>query len=77
MTLRKLVDAARHENPEAQTRRRRQEAAYRFMFAIGGNLPGFEEASRALFAGDLTRLAGVIADWPADVRDHALRLASY
>jgi hypothetical protein len=77
VTLRKLVDAARHENPEAQARRRRQEAAYRFMFAIAGNLPGFEEASRALFAGDLARLAGVIADWPADVRDHALRLAPH
>jgi hypothetical protein len=75
-TLRRLVDAARHENPEAQASRRRQEAAYRFMFAIAGNLPGFEEASRALFAGDLARLAGVIADWPTDVRAHALTLAS-
>ncbi len=76
VTLRKLVDAARHDNPQAQVARRRQEAAHRFMLAIGGNLPGFEEASRALFAGDLPRLATLIADWPADVRDHALRLAT-
>ncbi len=77
VTLRKLVDAARHDNPQAQIARRRQEAAYRFMLAIGGNLPGFEEASRALFAGDLARLATLIADWPADVRDHALKLAAH
>jgi uncharacterized protein len=77
VTLRKLVEAARYDNPQAQAARRRQEAAYRFMLAIGGNLPGFEEAARALFAGDHARLAAVIADWPADVRDHALKLASH
>src|SRR5689334_7791843 len=50
-------------------------AAYRFMSAIGGDLPGFEEAARALYAGDAGRLRSLIAGWPRDVRDHALRLA--
>jgi uncharacterized protein len=70
VTLRKLVEAARHRDPDAQSVRARQEAAYRFMFGVGGNLPGFEEASRALFAWDLAKLADLITDWPADVRDY-------
>jgi hypothetical protein len=28
-----------------------------------------------LFAGDPTRFEKLIADWPADVRDHAAKLA--
>lgn len=76
VTLRKLVDAARRQDPEGQQARARQEAVYRFIHGVGGDLPGFEEASRALFAGDLERFATLIADWPADVRDYALRLTA-
>ena len=32
--------------------------------------------SRALFAGDADRFEQLIAEWPADVRDHAARLAA-
>ncbi|CPL70128.1 Uncharacterized protein conserved in bacteria [Bordetella pertussis] len=39
------------------------------------HLPGFEEAVRALYAGDAERLAAHMAGWPADVRAYALRLA--
>jgi len=42
---------------------------------MAGNLPQFEEASRALFADDRRRFAGLIADWPADIRDHIVKLA--
>ncbi|WP_155004213.1 DUF2239 family protein, partial [Bordetella pertussis] len=49
--------------------------AYTFMSAAAGNLPGFEEAVRALYAGDAERLAAHMAGWPADVRAYALRLA--
>ena len=52
-----------------------REAAYHFMSAIAGDLPNFEEASRALFAGDRQRLEVLTAHWPADIRDHVLRLA--
>ena len=51
------------------------DAAYRFMAAMAGDLPGFEEASRALFAGDEARLTAETAGWPADIRDHALRMS--
>jgi hypothetical protein len=45
------------------------------MVALAGNLAGFEEAARALFAADRERLATLVRDWPADVRAHVLRLA--
>lgn len=67
VTLRKLVEAAR--KTDAGAARARTDAAYRFMSTMAGNLPGFEEAARALFAGDRGRLAGLIAAWPADIAD--------
>jgi len=71
--LRRLVDQAR--NAPGGNARAAEAAAYRFMSAMAGNFPDFEEASRALFAGDLDRLAELIAGWPGDVRDYALKLA--
>jgi hypothetical protein len=41
------------------------------MHAIAGDFPRFEDASRALFAGEREAFARLIEDWPADVRDHA------
>jgi hypothetical protein len=75
VALRKLVDEARRANEGRDRARRAQEAVYRFMSAIGGNLPHFEEASRALFAGNRTGFEESIREWPEDVRDHLLRLA--
>ena len=70
VTLRRLVEAA--AKAEAGGSRERTEAAYRFMSALGGNLPGFEEASRALFANDRPRLAAILAGWPADIAAEAM-----
>src|SRR5580704_2962703 len=75
VAIRKLVEAARRANQEVDQRRQRQEAAYHFMSAMAGNLPNFEEASRALFAGDRERLSELVGSWPTDVRDHAVKLA--
>ena len=75
VALRKLVDEARRTSGDRDRIRAAQEAAYRFMSAMTGNLPGFEEAIRALFAYDRRRFAQLIADWPEDVRDFAVRLA--
>ena len=75
VALRKLVDEARKASEEPDRLRRVQEAAYRFMSAVGGNLPGFEEASRALFAKDHHGLATHCAEWPKDVCEHTLHLA--
>jgi len=76
VALRKLVDEARHANADKDAIRLAQEAAYRFMSAMGGNLPGFEEATRALFAGDEKNLRERISGWPADLSAYTLKLAS-
>ncbi|PPQ37043.1 hypothetical protein SAMN06265338_11543 [Rhodoblastus acidophilus] len=74
-SLRRLVDEARRRDGTRQQRRAAQEAAYHFMLAIAGNLPGYEEATRALFADDRRAVARHIADWPEDIRSHVLALA--
>jgi len=74
--LRRLVEEARRAAPGAERARELREAASRFMTAIAGDLPGYEEASRALFAKDAARFEHLVKAWPADVRDHAVRLAS-
>lgn len=75
VALRKLVDQARRESGDRDRVREAQESAYRFLSAVAGNLPGFEEATRALFAFDRRRFGELIAEWPEDVRDYAVRLA--
>jgi len=75
VALRKLVEDARRSSADKDRARQIQEATYRFMSAMAGDLPGFEEAARALFAGDPHRLGDLIAEWPIDIRDHVMRLA--
>jgi hypothetical protein len=75
VALRKLVDEARRISGDRDRLRAARDAAYHFMSVMGGNLPHFEEASRALFADDRRRFVGLIADWPVDIRDHIVKLA--
>jgi len=75
VALRKLVDEARKANPDKDRVRKAREAAYRFLSAMGGDLPGFEEANRALFNGDSAKFAAETESWPPDVRDQARKLA--
>jgi uncharacterized protein len=75
VALRKLVEQARRAGGDAERARATRDTAYHFMSAMAGNLPGFEEASRALFADDRRRFTSLIAAWPADIRDHLVRLA--
>ena len=75
VALRKLVEQARRANGDADRNRAARDAAYHFMSAMAGNLSGFEEASRALFADDRRNFMRLIAAWPADIRDHVVNLA--
>jgi hypothetical protein len=75
VVLRKLVEEARRTHAERDKARANQERAYQFMLAMAGDMPGFEEATRALFANDAAKFAELITAWPADVRAHATRLA--
>lgn len=76
VALRKLVEEARRVNGGKDRVRQSQEASYRFMSALAGDLAGFEEATRALFAGDAARFESLVAAWPVDVRTHAAHLAA-
>ena len=77
VTLRKLVEHARNAGAKQDLLRTAQESAYRFMAAVAGDFPGFEKASRALFAPEPARFTRLVSQWPNDVGTHALTLASY
>ena len=72
--LRRLVDQARAQDQGSSRVRSALTAAGRFMSAMAGNLAGYEEATRALYATDRSRLEALIAGWPEDIRLHVLRM---
>ena len=76
VALRKLVEQAIKTNRNRDGLRRAQEAAYRFMSAMAGNEPLFEEAIRALFGGQSKPFYAAIERWPADIRDRTGKLAA-
>ena len=76
VTLRKLVEEARRTNSGKDRIRRSQEATYRFMSAMAGDLPGFEEANRALFSGDSQCFNDLITSWPADIQEYTKKLSA-
>lgn len=75
VTLRKLVDTARTAGGARERIRHAQASADRFMMAMAGDLPGYEDAARALYAGQHDRFLALTEGWPADLRDHSRRLA--
>ena len=74
VALRKLVEEARKASAWEDARRQQHEVTYRFLSAIAGNLPHFEEATRALFADRTDTFVAHTATWPTDIREHALML---
>lgn len=72
--IRRLVETARKDGTGRP--RQARDAAYRFVSMVAGDLPGFEEACRALYAGDAARFVAAAENWPADLRGYACRLAS-
>jgi hypothetical protein len=76
VALRKLVEAAKRQNEAKDRLREARESAYRFIRTMAGNEAGFEEATRALFAGNREAFEKQAAAWPTDVREHAVRLAA-
>jgi hypothetical protein len=73
--LRRLVEEASKREPDKQRARLARDATGRVMTALAGDLPGFEEASRALYADDGERFRRLVRKWPADIRAHLLRLS--
>ena len=75
VAIRKLVEQASRTHEDKDRIRQAQEAAYRFMSITSGNRPHYEEAIRALFAGDAISFEQRIAEWPGDIRAHTSKLA--
>lgn len=73
VALRKLVEAAQRD--PAEQGRAARDAAYRFLTTIAGDRPGYEDATRALFAGDADGFRQRMDAWPVDIGAHALALA--
>ncbi|MFN3930682.1 MAG: DUF2239 family protein [Brevundimonas sp.] len=76
VALRKLVEAQMKAAEGPDRARRSKEAAYRFMTAMAGDLPNYEEATRMLFAGDWTAFDAAVEAWPEGVRDVAREMAA-
>lgn len=76
VALRRLVEEARRIHQGRDAVRESREATYRFMTAMAGSLEGFEEAARALFAGDHKRFVALVAPWPVDVSHYLQGLAA-
>lgn len=74
--LRRLVDQARRDTVQVSRRRNAREAAHRAMTVLAGDLTGYEEALRALYAGDREGFRALISTWPSDVRTFVDQLAS-
>ena len=74
--LRRLVDQARHESADKDRAADAQQATYRVMSVLAGNLPGFEAAARALYARDDRTFDDIVGRWPADVGAYVARLAA-
>ena len=76
VALRKLVEAEMKAGEGPERARRAKEATYRFITAMAGDRPGYEEATRMLFAGDWTAFDAAVAAWPEDVRETAREMAA-
>jgi len=75
--LRRLVEQARLSDGGKTEEKQAKEATYRFLSCLAGNLAGFEEATRSLFADDWNQFAKRTSEWPKSVRDYAHRLAKH
>jgi len=75
VTLRKLVEEAKKKNQAQDQIRQAQNATYKFMMVMAGNLPHFEEALRAFYAKDRKLFEKLMDSWPKDIREHIERLS--
>lgn len=73
--LRRLVEQARKMESGEDRARRIRAALSRFLTAIAGNRPNFEEATRSLFAGDEKQFEQLVQRWPRDIREYAVERA--
>lgn len=73
--LRRLVEAAIKHEPGKERARRIRAALSRFLSAMAGDRPHYEDACRALFAGEIAQFTELVERWPKDIREHAVQQA--
>lgn len=73
-TLRRLVESAMRNMTPEQKEQMIIDATGRFMWAVAGDLEGFEEASRALYNRKWAVLDALTAPWPDDVKTQIVRM---
>lgn len=74
-SLRRLIDQARREFAGEDAARAAQDRTNRLLTTLAGNLTGFEDAIRALYARDRPGFEHQVSGWPPDLRDTALQFA--
>ena len=70
VALRKLVEEARKSHAGADQIRENQESVYRFMTAMAGNFPNYEEALRDFYRKKYDHFFELIRPWPIDIFNH-------
>ncbi|QMV72966.1 DUF2239 family protein [Comamonas piscis] len=73
--LRRLIEDARNAHAQQDSQRAATEATYQFMQAMAGDLPGFDEACRALFAHKQPAFLLQTQAWPDDVQAYLHQLS--
>jgi|SRR5690625_42606 len=74
-TLRRLVDEARRAETATDRARRAAAITGRAMTILAGDRENYEEAYRALDAGDRERFETLTATWPSELRGYLMSLA--
>ncbi|MBX3041139.1 MAG: DUF2239 family protein [Bdellovibrionaceae bacterium] len=75
VTLRRLIEEAKKKNVSRDQIRQAQDRTYKFMTVMAGDLPDYEEALRALYAGDAKSFQTRLSSWPKDIQEHTRKLA--
>ena len=68
--IRRLVDAARHDETGIERGRHLRNGINRVLWSMAGNFANFEEAARAIDAREDSRLDLLMSSWPKDVREY-------
>ena len=75
--IRKLIDNELN-NPNSESNKMlAKQATDRFMSAMLGNMPNYEEATRALYQGNKEVFLDLIQDYPKDIHQHILKLSAH
>jgi uncharacterized protein len=72
-TLRRLVEQATKTQPPEDHARQIRAALSRVLSSLAGDRPRYEEALRALFAGEGERFESLVERWPKDIREFAVQ----